>query len=297
MNTTERIKVKRVNKKINSEIFGIALFLISTLFALFISFYLQAVPEIADESSGISFVFVLYYIIFIVIFTAAALYIVKKHAGVMKIVFLILVLYMIFLVASIIAGIVAVYLTEYYLIIGVITVFFAYMLIFRNEWYVTDAAGVIMISGAAGILGILLRPEIAITLLVVFAVYDYIAVYKTKHMVTLARAAVDNQFPLMFMLPSSKNLKMKDLTFENRGDQSIIMLGFGDMAIPEILIVSSFIYNPSHSILFAVLTLAGAIGALIFLFFSSRGKPAPGLPFINTGAIIGFLVAFSIIMI
>ena len=55
---------------------------------------------------------------------------------------------------------------------------------------VTDAAGLIMISGAAAILGILLRPYIAITLLVVFAVYDYISVYKTKHMVTLAKATI-----------------------------------------------------------------------------------------------------------
>ncbi len=289
--------MKKMNQKINSELFGITLFVVSALFAIYISYNLYAIPEIADESSGISFLFVLYYIIFIVIFTAIALYVVKKHANIMKMVFMILVLYMIFLVSSIIAGILAVNLIEYYLIIGIITVFFAYMLIFRNEWYITDAAGVIMIAGAAGILGILLKPYIAITLLVVFAVYDYISVYKTKHMVTLARAAVDNQFPLMFMLPSSKNLRMRELTFENRGEHEIIMLGFGDMAIPEILIVSSFIYNPLHSILFALLTLAGAITALVFLFFFNKGKPAPGLPFINTGAIIGFLLAFSIIMI
>ncbi len=297
MNTIKKIKVRTVNQKINSELFGIILFLVSALFAIYISSNLYSVPGIANESSGISYLFILYYIIFIVIFTVAALYIIKKHAGIMKIIFLILILYMIFLVSSIVASIVAVNYTEYYLIIGIITVFFGYMLIFRNEWYVTDAAGVIMISGAAGLLGILLKPDIAITLLVVFAVYDYISVYKTKHMVTLAKAAVDNQFPLMFMLPSSKNLKMKELTFENRGDHAIIMLGFGDMAIPEILIVSSFIYNPLHSFLFAALTLAGAIGALIFLFFFNRGKPAPGLPFINTGAILGFLVALSITVI
>ena len=48
----------------------------------------------------------------------------------------------------------------------------------------------------------------------------------------------------MFTLPSNRNMKIKDLTFDNRGTHSVIMLGFGDMAIPEILIVSSAIYNP-----------------------------------------------------
>ncbi|WP_337860752.1 presenilin family intramembrane aspartyl protease PSH [Ferroplasma sp.] len=286
-----------MGKRINSEFFGIILFIISTAFALFLAFNLYQVPGFAEESNGISFMFVVYYIIIIVVFTVIALYLIKRHANIMKAIFIALVLYMIFLVSSIVAGIVAVNLPEYYAIIAIITGFFAYMLIFRNEWYITDAAGLIMISGASSILGILLRPDIAITLLIVFALYDYIAVYKTKHMVTLAKAAVDNQYPLMFTLPSERNTKIKDMTFENRGEHSVIMLGFGDMAIPEILIVSSAIYYPLHIILFAGLTLAGAIAALIFLFFFNNGKPAPGLPYINTGVIAGFLIALVVLMI
>ena len=297
MNTTGRIKLKKASQRINSELFGILLFIVSTAFALYLAFNLDQVSGIAAESNGISFIFVIYYIVFIVIFTAAALYIIKKHAKVMKAVFIVLLLYMIFLVSSIVAGIVAVNLPEYYAIIAIVTGFFAYMLIFRNEWYITDAAGLIMISGAAAILGILLRPYIAITLLVVFAVYDYISVYKTKHMVTLAKAAVDNQYPLMFTLPSQGGMKIKDLTFDNRGTHSVIMLGFGDMAIPELLIISSAIYNPLHVALFIALTLAGALCALGFLFFFNHGKPAPGLPYINTGVIIGFLIAFAVVSI
>jgi presenilin-like A22 family membrane protease len=297
VNIIRRIKLKKQNHRINSELFGILLFVASTAFALYLAFNLDQVSDIAAESSGVSFLFIIYYIIFIIIFTAAALYIIKKHAQVMKAIFLVLVLYMIFLVSSIVAGIVSVNYPEYYAIIAIVTGFFAYMLIFKNEWYVTDAAGLIMISGAAAILGILLKPYIAITLLVVFAVYDYISVYKTKHMVTLAKAAIDNQFPLMFTLPSERGMTINGLTFENRETHSVIMLGFGDMAIPELLIVSSAIYNPLHIVLFIALTLAGALSALGFLFFSNHGKPAPGLPYINTGVILGFLIAFAIVTI
>jgi len=289
--------LKKQNHRINSELFGILLFVASTAFALYLAFNLDQISDIAAESNGISYLFIIYYIVFIVIFTAAALYIIKKHAKVMKAVFLVLVLYMIFLVSSIVAGIVSVNYPEYYAIIAIVTGFFAYMLIFRNEWYVTDAAGLIMISGAAAILGILLKPYIAILLLVVFAVYDYISVYKTKHMVTLAKAAIDNQYPLMFTLPSERKMKINELTFDNRDTHSVIMLGFGDMAIPELLIVSSAIYNPLHVILFVALTLAGALSALGFLFFFNHGKPAPGLPYINTGVILGFLIAFAIVTI
>ncbi len=292
MNIIRRIKLK----KINSEIFGITLFILSSLFSLYLALNLYGIPGIKAESSGITLVFVLYYIIFMVAFTLIALYIIKKHANVMKGVFLILIIYMVFVVSSIISDIVSVNLIEYYLIIVFITGFFAYMLIFKNEWYITDAAGFIMIAGAASILGILLKTYIALVLLIVFAVYDYISVYKTKHMITLAKAAVNNEYPLLFLLPSNRNLKMKNVTFENRGENDIIMLGFGDMAIPELFIVSASIYNINHIILFASLTIIGAIAALIFLFHFNN-KPAPGLPYINTGVIIGFLIALLIIKI
>jgi len=283
-------------RKANSEIFGITLFILSSLFSLYLALNLYNIPSIENESKGITIIFVLYYIIFIIIFTLIALYIIKKHANIMKSIFLILIIYMIFVVSSIISDIISVNLFEYYLIIALITGFFAYMLIFKNEWYITDAAGFLMIAGAASILGILLKTYIAIALLIVFAVYDYISVYKTKHMITLAKAAVNNEYPLLFLLPSNKNLKMRDLTFENRGESDIIMLGFGDMAIPELFIVSASIYNINHIILFASLTILGAIAALIFLFHFNK-KPAPGLPYINTGVIIGFLIALLIIKI
>ena len=107
MNTTGRIRLKKTNQRINSELFGIILFVLSTVFALYLSFNLDQVPGIAQESKGISFLFVIYYIVFIVIFTAAALYMIKRHAQVMKAIFIVLILYMIFLVSSIIAGIVS----------------------------------------------------------------------------------------------------------------------------------------------------------------------------------------------
>ncbi|MEM0139509.1 MAG: presenilin family intramembrane aspartyl protease PSH [Ferroplasma sp.] len=287
--------MKRNSKRFNSELLGIALFILSSAVSLYLGNSLYGIPGIAAESSQISIVFVLYYIIFIVIFTAITIYVVKKHAKVMKAFFLILVIYMIFFVSTVISSIIATTLVEYYAIIIIMTGGFAYLLLFRDEWYVTDAAGFVMISGAAAILGTILKTYIALALLIVFAIYDYISVYRTKHMVTLAKAAVDNNFPLMFMLPSRGNLKIDNLTFDNRGTQDVMMLGFGDMAIPEIFIVSASLYNMPHFLIFAIMTTAGALAALIFLFSFNRGKPAPGLPYINSGVIIGFLIALLIV--
>jgi hypothetical protein len=51
--------LKKANQRINSELFGILLFIVSTAFALYLAFNLDQVSGIAAESSGISFIFVI----------------------------------------------------------------------------------------------------------------------------------------------------------------------------------------------------------------------------------------------
>lgn len=69
------------------------------------------------------------------------------------------------------------------------------------EWYVIDAAGVVMGAGAAGLFGISFGLLPALLLLVVLAVYDAISVYGTEHMLTLASGALDLRLPVVFVVP------------------------------------------------------------------------------------------------
>ncbi len=285
-------KVVRL-RRIKSEISIIVLFILSSLLSLYISMNLiSSNPSIKGSGDSMAPVYIIYYLIAVVAFTVLILFLIKRYARAMKYLFVLLVLYMIFFVSAIIAGIVSTSLIEYFIIIVAITGAFAYLLIFHNEWYIMDAAGFLMVSGAAAVFGTFLNPYYAMVLLIAFALYDYISVYKTKHMITLARAALDNSFPLLFVMPSKSGLKLENLTFDNRGENNVLMLGFGDMAIPEILIVSSYIFE--QRLIFLILPIAGAIIALVILFFFNNGKPAPGLPYINTGVIAGFLLSLLI---
>jgi len=74
-------------------------------------------------------------------------------------------------------------------------------LLFYPEWYVIDAAGVVMGAGAAGLFGISFGLLPALVLLVVLAVYDAISVYGTEHMLTLASGAMDLRLPVVFVVP------------------------------------------------------------------------------------------------
>ena len=90
------------------------------------------------------------------------------------------------------------------------------------EWYVIDAAGVVMGAGAAGLFGISFGLLPAIVLLVVLAVYDAISVYGTEHMLTLASGVMDLRLPVVFVVPLTLSYSfLEDSgpgTLENDGD-------------------------------------------------------------------------------
>ncbi len=170
--------------------------------------------------------------------------------------------------------------------IGVLAILIALLIIlileFKPNMLIINVAAIMLAAGITSIFGISLEPIPAIVLLVILAVYDAIAVYKTKHMINLAESVKDLKVPMLFVAP--KNAYM----------------GVGDAVIPNILAVSAQRFTKSQVFLFlkvsALLTLVGGlIGLLILLYIVERkGGAHPGLPFVNTGAIIGFLVSSTI---
>jgi presenilin-like A22 family membrane protease len=69
------------------------------------------------------------------------------------------------------------------------------------EWYVIDAAGIVMGIGAAGLFGINFGILPALVLLAVLAVYDAISVYGTEHMLTLASGVMEMRVPIVLVVP------------------------------------------------------------------------------------------------
>jgi len=78
------------------------------------------------------------------------------------------------------------------------------------EWYVVDAAGVVMGVGAAGLFGINFGVLPAIVLLSVLAAYDAISVYGTEHMLTLASGVMEMRVPVVLVVPLSLSYSFLD---------------------------------------------------------------------------------------
>src|SRR2546423_9698695 len=76
-----------------------------------------------------------------------------------------------------------------------------YLLVKFPEWYVVDAIGITTAAGVTAILGISFGTLPAILLLIALAFYDAWAVYRTKHMITLADELTSQRLPILLVIP------------------------------------------------------------------------------------------------
>src|SRR5438094_7467686 len=181
-----------------------------------------------------------------------------------------------------------------------------YLLVKFPEWYVVDAIGITTAAGVTAILGISFGTLPAILLLIALAVYDAWAVYRTKHMVTLADDLTSQRLPILLVIPKKagysfreqKSLKEQVASGEER---EAMFVGLGDLIIPGILSVSAFTFlGPLSgssaalpgSLLVAIGSVIGSLaGFLVLMRFVLKGNPQAGLPLLNGGALLGFIIA------
>lgn len=214
------------------------------------------------------------------------------------------------------------------------------LLYYYPEWYIVDAVGISVAAGATGWFGFSFGLVPALVLLVAFAAYDAIAVYRTKHMLDLADQVMGLRLPIMIVVPKVRGYsflegeRLEDAADEDQAaedpaghqaaeDQAdedepeaaaddqeaegpgrdALFMGLGDIVIPGVLVVSAMTFlggytsaveqiaGLSPAMFVALTTLAGATIGFAFLMRAVlKGKPHAGLPALNGGALIGFLV-------
>ncbi|WGI16721.1 presenilin family intramembrane aspartyl protease PSH [Methanonatronarchaeum sp. AMET-Sl] len=162
------------------------------------------------------------------------------------------------------------------------------LVVFHREWYVVNVVGLFVAAGVVAIFGVSFTVWPVILLLVVLAIYDAIAVYKTRHMISLAGSAVKMRIPILFVVPWERDYSFGEESFDGEGDRKAFYMGLGDAIIPSILTVSAYSFVGSAAAFGSFVgCLVGYVGLSLLVL---RGKPQAGLPLLNSGAIVGFLV-------
>ncbi|HTT16186.1 MAG TPA: presenilin family intramembrane aspartyl protease PSH [Thermoplasmata archaeon] len=183
-------------------------------------------------------------------------------------------------------------------------------LLVEPQWYVVDLVGFVAGGALIAILGISFGILPALILLSVLMLYDAIAVYRTKHMVSLADAVTDMKLPILMVMPDSVEFDyphaapLREQRARPLEERSAVFMGLGDVVIPGTLVVSAFVWLPGAPVLLgvgaslwvALGTLAGSlVGYAVLMRRVATGNPQAGLPFLNGGAIAGYLLCYVLV--
>jgi len=171
------------------------------------------------------------------------------------------------------------------------------------EWWIVDILAIIIAITSAAFLGSSIIPIFVVIGLIAFSIYDYIAVIKTNFMLKFAEGVMSVQLPAALIIPYNNKVSLiKDgINFnpvEEKFERGFMVLGTGDLLFPTILAVS--INTFESSIDAYIIGIFIIISYLVMSWFMSYSKYAknihalPGLPFLCTGAIIGYIITLII---
>ncbi len=142
----------------------------------------------------------------------------------------------------------------------------------RNLW-TQNTAITLSAIGIGSQLGASLGIWPILILISLLAVYDVVAVFKTKHMVTMAKEIIKQKLAFTLAIPT------QDRVFQ---------IGGGDLIMPIILEVSILRYGGIVPAIAAMIGgLIGVTGLVIYLN-KKPGRPMPALPPIVLGLLTGF---------
>lgn len=185
----------------------------------------------------------------------------------------------------------------------VLAILFAAWKIYKPNIYVHNLTEIFLYGGLAAIFVPLMNVFAATMLLVLISAYDMYAVWKSKHMVKLAKFQVKSKvfaglsIPYSIKKPSAAkkvDAKKAKGVLVSEGVRTAV-LGGGDIAFP--LLFTGVVMKSvgfSYSIIISVVT---AVALLVLLLFSQKDKFYPAMPFISAGVFAGYGLMLLVMLI
>ena len=207
------------------------------------------------------------------------------------------------------------------LLVSIILMILLYV---HSEWYVVNTVGILVGSGVIVMLGVSFVPTLIMVFMVAAAIYDAWAVYKSKHMLDLADTMINLNLPILLVAPQGSDYSFRaeraPLGDSNPGDSptSVLMndsgtspqanmqprervikksndamlMGLGDVIFPGMLVLSTLQYiGGDDGWIMAITALVGSlVGYSILMWYVGQGKAQAGLPLLNGGAILGYVL-------
>ena len=177
----------------------------------------------------------------------------------------------------------------------------------RKNVLIHNAVELLIYPGIAIIFVPLFSIFWAILLLLAISAYDMFAVWKSKHMISLATFQAESQAFAGFVIPygrkgrpSVKAALPKKLT--GKGEYRTAILGGGDIAFPLVfagvvmdwLIKTMGLAKGAALLESSVISLFAALALLLLFMKAGKDRFYPAMPFITAGCFAGFAVVWTV---
>lgn len=193
---------------------------------------------------------------------------------------------------------------HYYIAFAVALVL-ALIRIFKPGVLIHNFTEVFMYSGIALVLVQWMNLFAGFMLLLLISIYDMIAVWKSKHMIKLAKFQTEAKTFAGLLIPYKKSKTIGKIakTIPKRTKKAkIAILGGGDIGFPLVfagVVMENLIFNGvAKSIAFFTTLIIPLFATIALLFLLLKGKENrfyPAMPFISTGCFVGYLIILFLV--
>lgn len=183
-----------------------------------------------------------------------------------------------------------------------------------------NATAIIASVGVGVALGLSFSFQLALVFMALLGIYDFIAVFITKHMIALGDMAVQNNLSFLIMVRETKAVPMSYLTEKERKEYAkskpalerqggivdrmtrenmalmpaMTALGTGDLAVPLMVAVSAYKVDLNFILSF-VIVFGSMLGLMLNMLVLRKYKKAlPAIPLLFAGIVIAVLIYYGL---
>jgi len=170
--------------------------------------------------------------------------------------------------------------------------------VFKPNFIIHNLTELFIYSGLAAIFVPIMNVFSAIILLLLISAYDMYAVWKSKHMISLAKFQISSNLFAGLAIPKSLSLVAKTTaTVKNKKigskkvkgtEDRVAIIGGGDIGFP-LLFAGTVMAQVGFQKAF-IIPIFATLGLAILFFISKKGKFYPAMPFVTAGCFVGYAV-------
>jgi presenilin-like A22 family membrane protease len=177
----------------------------------------------------------------------------------------------------------------------VLGVVFAILKIYKPNVILHNFTEVFIYGGLAAIFVPIMNLFAVIVLLLLISVYDMIAVWQSKHMVTMAKFQTESKVFAGLSIPYTMNTTSKTdgktagkstSAKKVKEESKSAILGGGDIGFP--LLFAGVVMKSLPFTKVIIIPAVTAVALFLLLYFAEKDKFYPAMPFLTAGCLVGY---------